>query len=125
MRRLVLDLDDILAAADGQDDADLCGSLAARIGAYREMGFKIVLTSSGDLLSQWGDPRQAATAPTALLRRLDELGIACDEIVLTRPPAGQTTLVLDDKAITPEEFLTRDYAQICRMVDVDARKARR
>jgi hypothetical protein len=84
------------------------------------MGFEVVLSSSSGMIGSDGNLRDAAggIAPEifALLASVREL---CDEVVFGKPPTGPGGLVLDDKAVTPEEFLAHDYEQIRRLISGD------
>ena len=116
MRRLVLDLDDILSYSGHSDDDS--SRLASQVNAYRQMGFEVVLTSSAGMIKYNGNiGKISGHVAHELIRVIRDLGLEYDELVIGKPPAGPTGLILDDKAVTPEEFLETEYAEIRRLLD--------
>lgn len=120
MRRLVLDLDDMLFAAGAGELDEQLPQLREQIASYRALGFEVVLSSSSGMIGPDGSLRDAVggIAPE-ILESLAQLREWCDEIVFGKPPTGSLGLVLDDKAVTPEEFLAHDYEQIRKLISGD------
>ena len=116
MRRLVLDLDDILAYS-GHDNDDY-SRLSSQVEAYRRMGFEVVLTSSAGMIEYNGNVgKVSGHVAHELIRVITDLDLKYDEFVIGKPAPGPTGLVLDDKAVTPEEFLEAEYVEIRRLLD--------
>ena len=120
MRRLVLDLDDMLFAAGVREPAEQLATLREQIASYRAMGFEVVLSSSSGMIGPDGSLRESVggIAPE-VFELLAQLGELFDEIVFGKPPTGPSGLVLDDKVVTPEEFLAHDYEQIRKLISGD------
>ena len=120
MRRLVLDLDDMLFAAGVCSPNEQLAPFREQIASYRAMGFEVVLSSSSGMIGPDGSLRDAVGGVTPeVLELLAQLRGLCDEIVFGKPPTGPSGLVLDDKAVTPEEFLAHDYEQIRKLISGD------
>jgi capsule biosynthesis phosphatase len=116
MRRIVLDLDDILVHLGREDDE--YSKLSSQIEAYQQMGFEVVLTSSSGMSEYNGNlGKVSGHVAHQLVQVIRDLGLKYDELVIGKPPAGPTGLVLDDKSVTPEEFLEAEYAEIRRLLD--------
>jgi hypothetical protein len=106
MRIIVLDLDDVRGSLllDGPAFRDT-------VAAYRRDGFSIVLSAGRD------GPDLAAAQVRDWAAEIDALASLCDSVVFGRPSAGQAGWTLDDKAVTPEEFLAHGYDEIRRKLD--------
>lgn len=116
MRRLVLDLDDILGYSSREDDD--FSRLSSQIEAYRQMGFEVVLTSSAGMVEYNGNvSKVSGHVAHQLIQNIGDLGLDYDELIIGKPPAGPMGLVLDDKAVTPEEFLEAEYEEIRSLLD--------
>jgi capsule biosynthesis phosphatase len=116
MRRLVLDLDDIITCLSREDDN--YSRISSQIEAYRQMGFEVVLTSSAGMIKYNGNVgKVSGHVAHELIRVIRDLDLEYDELVIGKPPRGPTGLVLDDKAVTPEEFLQAEYAEIRKLLD--------
>ena len=115
MRRLVLDLDDIFACLDREDDYS---RYCSQVEIYRQMGFEVVLTSSAGMIEYNGNVgKVSGHVAHQVFQVIGDLGLEYDELIIGKPPAGPEGLVLDDKAVTPEEFLEAGYAEIRRLLD--------
>lgn len=84
------------------------------------MNIKVVLCSSGEII----EPDEAIKEQVGGLgpenfELLDSILGFSKEIVFGKPPTGSTGLVGDDKAVTPEEFLSHDYEQIKTLIFKD------
>jgi capsule biosynthesis phosphatase len=117
MRRLVFDLDDLLTAYREEDESHI-SSFSSQIESYRELGFEIVIASSAGMIEHDGN---IGTIPGHVAREvfriIEELDIEYDELVLGKPDAGPVGLVIDDKAVSPEEFLSKGYAEIRKTLE--------
>ena len=105
MRKLVFDIEDILVDIQ-QGDQVLCSA----IRAYRQAGFEIILSAPEQLSTRQGG------LSGDLVRQLSMLTDLCDRLVFRGPSLDGEVLVLDDKAVTPDEFLTLDYTKLRQMV---------
>lgn len=106
MRTIVLDLEDVRVALlrDGPAFRDT-------VAAYRRAGFSIVLSAGRD------NPHLAAAQVRDWAAEIGALASLCDAVVFGKPSAGAEGWTLDDKAITPEEFLVHSYDEIRQMLD--------
>ena len=50
---------------------------------------------------------------------LEKNDIPFDEIHIGRPWCGEEGFYVDDKTISPKEFISKDYQEICRLLNSD------
>ncbi len=106
MQIVVLDLEDVRASLrrDGPAFRDT-------IASYRRDGFSIVLSAGHD------GPNLATSKVQDWAAEIGSLASICDSVVFGKPSTGLEAWTLDDKAITPEEFLAHSYDQIRQKLD--------
>lgn len=105
VRKLVFDIEDVLADIQ-QNRQMLCDA----IRAYRKDGFEIILSAPEELSA-----RQVVLAGD-FVQHFSMLTDLCDQLVFRGPSFDGAVLVLDDKAVTPDEFLTLAYAELRELV---------
>jgi len=127
MKRLIFDLDGVLAIDDpARDYADRQPNLAIveRLRAYRAEGFEIVIASSRNMRTFGGQIGRinAVTLPVIIdwLRRHD---IPFDEVHVGKPWCGTEGFYIDDRAIRPSEFLALSLGEIQALVDGEGKAA--
>jgi hypothetical protein len=94
MYKLVIDATD-LECALAQDERAVRDKLAA----YRSDGFEIVVSMPASLSASTDE------GLCAFLEGMSALVELCDTVVFGGPDTGANALHLDDKAVTPAEFL--------------------
>lgn len=120
MRRLIVDLDDILFLNNGHVREEQLAPLRQQLMSYRAMGFQVVLSSSSGMIGPDGSPKESVGGVgQEIFDVLALVRLLYDEVAFGKPPTGPTGLVLDDKAVTPEEFLAYDYVQIKKLISGD------
>ena len=109
MKRLVFDLDGVLAIDDPSlDYAERAPNLPVieRLRAWRAEGFEIVICSARNMRTYSGQMGKinANTLPVIIdwLRKHD---IPFDEIHVGKPWCGTEGFYIDDRAVRPSEFL--------------------
>ena len=117
MRRIVLDIDELIFSSDRTTPVNEIMVFQNQLELYRDMNFDIVLYSSSGMIGSNGIIREQVGGLTPdIFELLTSVPEFSDEIVFGKPPTGPTGLVLDDKAVTPEEFLSHDYEQIKKLI---------
>ena len=112
MRRLVVDIEDLVDTQETDINA-----LMSTIESYRQDGFELVLTSSAGMLEFDGNVGKIpGSVGPDLFEAVRRLCLDYDELVFGRPDCGPTGLVLDDKAVTPDEFVSNDYRGIQKLL---------
>lgn len=106
MRRLVLDFEDVLNSVT-HGDQEFCD----KIRAYRDLGFEIVVSRASTPSSG------GKVSPSKMLSSLEAISSLCDTVVFGKPAAEMSGLVLDDKAVTLEEFMAHGYNELRDMMD--------
>ena len=120
MKRLVIDLDGTITNddpsldyADKQPNDDV----VARLRAYQEMGFTIVIHTARNMRSFDNSLGliNAHTLPVIVewLRRHE---IPYDEIHVGKPWCGTEGFYVDDRAVRPAEFLSLTPEQIAALI---------
>jgi len=119
MRRIVFDIDPWIFCADRGVDVsiDTLKLFREQLDSYRELGFEVVVFSSGGMIGVDGELVEeiAGLSPEIYQLLSQEQGM-WDQVFFGKPPTGSIGLVLDDKAVTPEEFLAHDYEQIKKLI---------
>ncbi|PZW50512.1 capsule biosynthesis phosphatase [Humitalea rosea] len=120
MKRLVMDLDGTIThEGDGRGYADKLPNLEiiARMQAYRDMGFTIIIQTARNMRSFDNSIGRinAHTLPVIIewLRRHD---VPYDEIHVGKPWCGTEGFYVDDRAIRPAEFLGLDPGEIAALI---------
>lgn len=117
MRRVVIDLDDWIFSDELSSSVENLAVFREQLDSYRAKGFEVVVFSSSGMVNSDGKLNENIDGLTPeSLALLTSVGELCDKIFFGKPPTGQLGLVLDDKAVTPEEFLAHDFGQIKKLV---------
>lgn len=120
MRRIVFDVDDWIFSSNQTISVEEKVIFQKQLALYRDMNFDIVLYSSSGMIEPDGTIReQVGGLAPEIFESLASVHQFSDEIVFGKPPTGAAGLVLDDKAVTPEEFLSHDYEQIKKLISGD------
>jgi len=124
MKRLIFDLDGVLAIDDparAYADREPNAAVVEKLRAYRAEGFEIVIHSSRNMRTFAGQIGKinAVTLPVIIdwLRRHD---IPFDEIFVGKPWCGTEGFYVDDRAIRPSEFLAMSLEEIQALVGDEA-----
>ena len=120
MKRLIFDLDGVLAIDDpSKDYADRAPNLAVieRLRAYRANGFEIVIASARNMRTFSGQIGRinAVTLPV-IIDWLNRHDIPFDEIHVGKPWCGTEGFYIDDRAVRPSEFLAMGLEEIQALV---------
>ena len=106
MRKLVFDAEDLSSMLSQDGDA-----LRDKLSAYRTEGFEILLSVPARL------PAKNAKALNESLDDLSALVCLCDAIVFGGPDKRMRGLHLDDKAVSPDEFLKMPFEELSALVE--------
>jgi capsule biosynthesis phosphatase len=123
MKRLIFDLDGVLAIDDPtRPYAERAPNLAVveKLRAYRADGFDIVIYSARNMRTFAGQIGRinAVTLP-AIVDWLKANDIPFDEIFVGKPWCGTEGFYVDDRAVRPSEFLAMSLDQIQALVRAD------
>lgn len=122
MKRIILDLDETLCRNVGPTykESLLKDGMIERIREYKAMGFEIVINTSRNMRTYNGNVGKinANTLPV-ILEWLDRYQVPYDEIYVGKPWCGHEGFYVDDKSIRPDEFISKNYDEIKRLVGID------
>lgn len=119
-KRLVIDIDGVIAAKEDREYKDLSpnSEIVDKIREYKEDGFYIILNTARNMRTFEGriGKINAETAPT-LRKWLDQHNIPYDEIHFGKPWCGHDGFYIDDNAIRPSEFQNKSHEEILEMLE--------
>lgn len=119
-RRLVIDIDGVLARKDDVEYSERAPDrqILHKLEEYSDKGFYIILHTARNMNSHDGriGKINAETAPV-LIDWLEEHDVPYDEIHYGKPWCGSKGFYVDDKAIRPEEFEDMSHEEIRALVE--------
>lgn len=125
MKRLIVDLDDTLSVTTAGDYAKANCNVRVRdrLREYRDRGFEIVIHSARNMRTHSGNLGKinARTLPI-IIGWLDDFEIPYDEIIVGKPWCGFDGFYVDDKAVRPDEFITKSYDELMELLAEAARR---
>lgn len=123
-KRVVMDVDGVLAQKDDGDYADkeVDTAVLEQLRAYQTRGFDIILYTARNMRTYDGRVGRinAETAPV-LLDWLEEHSVPYTEIHFGKPWCGHDGFYVDDKAIRPDEFTGLSHEEIRQILDAAER----
>ena len=87
---------------------------------YKSVGFSIVIFTARNMQSFDGDHRKITehTLPI-ILNWLSKHDVPYDEVIIGKPWCGSAGFYVDDKAIRPDEFISKTFEEIKALVGAD------
>lgn len=119
MKRIVIDLDGTITAAESSDYENVPPNkeVVEAMRRYRERGFEIVIHSSRNMRTYNGQVGKINihTLPTILdwLKRHD---VPYDEVIVGKPWCGFEGFYVDDKTVRPSEFARLSHDKIVALL---------
>ena len=120
---IVFDRHDLIACMDGRGDATIDDVWNA-IRHYSAQGFRLLLSAG---LEASNDP-SGSVGPQDMdklmldLRRLDDAGIRFDGVSFRGPARTDDDMMIDDKLVTLEEFVSLAPEAIAELLDEETRR---
>jgi capsule biosynthesis phosphatase len=125
VKRLIIDLDDTLSSTTGGDYRNAkCNVLVReRLREYRARGFDIVIHSARNMRTYEGQVGKinVHTLPI-IIGWLNAFEIPYDEIIVGKPWCGFEGFYVDDKAVRPDEFVSKTFDELSAMLAESARR---
>ncbi|MBA0309584.1 capsular biosynthesis protein [Stenotrophomonas maltophilia] len=121
---LVIDVDGTLCPIkkDGESYSDLVPypEIISRMREYRELGFRIALSTSRNMRTFDGNLGRinAVTAPQ-MVEWLQRWDIPYDELYFAKPWPGKDGFYVDDRTVRPDEFRDLSFDQIRNLLNGD------
>lgn len=117
MRRIILDIDPWILSADRRLLIEGLGLFREQIASYRKMGFEVIAFSSAGMIDVDGELVETfGPLSPEIFELLSSVQGIWDKLVFGKPPRGLKGLVIDDKAVTPDEFIAHNYEQIKNLI---------
>ena len=123
-RALVIDIDGTLCPVKPPETCyeDLVPhrAMVQRLRQWRSDGYQIILHTARNMRTYDGNLGliNKHTAP-ALIAWLERWDIPFDELHFGKPWAGRDGFYVDDRAVRPNEFLTRSAAELRALLEQD------
>ena len=118
---LVMDVDGTLCEIrrPDQDYADVAPipEVVERLREYRQQGFYVILNTARQMRTHQGNVGLiTATTAKTLMEWLDRHDVPYDELHVGKPWSGRGGFYVDDKAVRPDEFVSKSYEEILELV---------
>lgn len=125
MKKLVIDLDGTLTAANTTDyrlvspNQDVINQLVK----YQQQGFSITIFTARNMRTYEGNIGKINihTLPI-IVEWLDKHNVPYDEIIVGKPWCGHDGFYIDDRAIRPSEFASLSVDEINNLLDKEKMK---
>ena len=123
MKRLVVDIDDTITIDNSSinyANKKPNDSLVQKLREYKKAGFIITLFTARNMKTFEGDLEKIKkhTLPI-ILDWLETHSIPFDEVIIGKPWCGEKGFYIDDKAIRPNEFISKSYEEIAQMLKIN------
>lgn len=119
MKNLVIDIDKTLTLGDNKDYNLVSPNMVVvdKVKEYKKNGFNIILFTARNMRTHENNVGKinAKTLPI-IFKWLEKHDIPCDEIYVGKPWCGNDGFYVDDKAIRPDEFITKSYEEITKLI---------
>jgi capsule biosynthesis phosphatase len=119
MKRLIVDLDDTISVTINGDYINSLPVMPVinKLHEYRDMGFEIVIYSSRNMRTYEANIGKINiyTLPN-IISWLQKHDVPFDEVYVGKPWCGFDGFYIDDKAIRPSEFCSKNYDQIIELL---------
>jgi capsule biosynthesis phosphatase len=120
MKKLIVDIDNTLtidSSSKKYDDKVPNIPLILKLKEYKDMGYEIILFSSRNMKTFSGDISKInkITLPV-LIDWLDKHNVDYDGLIMGKPWCGELGFYIDDKAIRPDEFLSKSENEIKKII---------
>ena len=109
---VVLNIDDVLSLPVRTNPKEIA-RLRQQLNAMRQRGFQILLVTSKRVVERDSTPANASVDPgRCFWDEIDALGCARSELQSGCPVESAGAVLLDDKAITIEEFCAASFSHL-------------
>ena len=121
-KSLVVDLDGCICKLK-KPEQDYCEiepneGFIAKLREYQKDGFQIIIFTSRNMNTFDGNIGKInAITLKAILAWLDKHHVPYDEIHVGKPWGGKKGFYIDDKAIRPDEFVSKTLSEIYKLID--------
>jgi len=120
--KIVIDIDGVICQKKNSDqdysELEPNDDILEKLQEYRKNGFYIILFTSRNMNTHNNNLGKInASTAKIIIEWLDKHSVPYDEIYYGKPWCGFKGFYVDDKAIRPDEFITKSYEEIYELVD--------
>lgn len=123
MKTLIVDLDGTITIDTDceYENKPVNKEMIKKLIEYRRMGFKIIINTSRNMKTYQGNIGKinVNTLPK-IIEWLNKHNVPYDEIIVGKPWCGDEGFYIDDKAIRPNEFITKNYEEIQELLNINS-----
>lgn len=120
MKNLVMDIDKTLTLGDNKNYNLVSPNVEVikKVRQYKLDGFNIILFTARNMRTHNSNVGKitAKTLPI-IFKWLEKHNVPFDEIYVGKPWCGNDGFYVDDKTIRPDEFITKSYEEIKKIID--------
>jgi capsule biosynthesis phosphatase len=120
MKNLVMDIDKTLTLGDNKDYNLVSPNIDVinKVIEYKQNGFNIILFTARNMRTHESNVGKitAKTLPI-IFQWLEKHNVPFDEIYVGKPWCGDDGFYVDDKTIRPDEFTSKSYEEIKKIID--------
>lgn len=122
MKRLIMDLDNTISVTENGDyrNATPVKEVIEKLREYRMQGFEIIISSSRNMRTYDSNIGKINiyTLPI-IIEWLDKNQVPYDEVYIGKPWCGHDGFYVDDRAIRPDEFISMNYDEIKKVINME------
>lgn len=122
MKRLIVDLDGTLTAANTSDYKNVLPreDVIARLREYKDKGFDITISTARNMRTYEGNVGKINIHTLPIITEwLDKHNVPYDEVLVGKPWCGHEGFYIDDRAVRPSEFAKLSQDEINELIEKD------
>ncbi|KKD61491.1 capsular biosynthesis protein [Grimontia sp. AD028] len=120
MKKIIVDLDNTITLGDTNDYKNVSPNLPVidTLKEYKKLGFEIVISTARNMRTFSGNVGKINifTLPT-ITAWLDKHDVPYDEVLVGKPWCGKEGFYIDDRAIRPSEFASKNFDEITALLE--------
>jgi capsule biosynthesis phosphatase len=120
MKKLIVDIDNTLCKTENGDykNSIVVNEVLLKLIEYKKLGFEIILFTSRNMRTYQNNLGKINLNTIPILAGwIKKNKIPCDELYIGKPWCGTEGFYIDDKSIRPDEFISKSYSEIKKIID--------
>ncbi|CZF82792.1 capsular biosynthesis protein [Grimontia marina] len=120
MKKLIVDLDHTITLGDTNDYERVSPNLPVieQLRNYKNQGFSIVISTARNMRTYEGNVGKINIHTLPIITAwLDRHNVPYDEVLVGKPWCGKEGFYIDDRAIRPSEFTSKNFDEITALLE--------
>lgn len=120
MKKLIVDLDHTITLGDTNDYENVSPNLPViqQLHTYKAQGFDIVINTARNMRTYEGNVGKINIHTLPIITAwLDKHKVPYDEVLVGKPWCGKEGFYIDDRAIRPSEFASKNFDEITALLE--------